>query len=147
MSSHVFHEIYLHINWHTKADRPTLNPDIELLVHRFIKDRCRKAKGVYFHGIGGTATHIHLAINIEPHVSISQLIQDLKGGSSHDLNSQLGRKELYWQRGYGVVSFGKNNLDWVLGYIAGQKEHHKTGLAQDRLERATAVEEESGEDV
>jgi putative transposase len=24
MSSHVFHEVFLHINWHTKGDHPTL---------------------------------------------------------------------------------------------------------------------------
>jgi len=107
MAGHVFHEIYLHLNWHVKDDRPTLNPDVEPLVHRMIKDRCRKIKGVYFHGIGGTETHVHLAVNIEPHVTISELVQDLKGGSSHDLNAQLRRKELYWQRGYGMVSFGK----------------------------------------
>ncbi|HUT90836.1 MAG TPA: transposase [Thermoguttaceae bacterium] len=102
MSSHVFHEIYLHVNWHVKDDRPTLNPDIERLVWGLIKDRCRRIKGVYFHGIGGTETHVHLAFNIEPDVTISELVKDLKGGSSHDLNAQLGRKELYWQRGYGA---------------------------------------------
>ncbi len=142
MAGHVFHEIYLHLNWHVKDDRPTLNPDVEPLVHRMIKDRCRKIKGVYFHGIGGTETHVHLAVNIEPHVTISELVQDLKGGSSHDLNAQLRRKELYWQRGYGMVSFGKNNLDWVLRYIASQKEHHAKGRVQDRLERITAYEDE-----
>jgi len=89
------------------------------------------------------SSHVFHEIYIEPHVTISQLIRDLKGGSSHDLNSQLASKELYWQRGYGVVSFGKNNLDWVLQYIAGQKEHHKTGVAQERLERVSADEEES----
>ena len=77
----------------------------------------------------------------------SELLKDLKGGSSHDLNSDLGRKELYWQRGYGVVSFGKNNLDWVLQYIAGQKEHHKAGRPQDRLERVTTDEGEPEEHV
>ena len=147
MSSHVFHEIYLHVNWHVKDDRPTLTADVEPLVHRLIKDRCRRIKGVYFHGIGGTETHIHLAVNIEPHVTISELLKDLKGGSSHDLNSDLGRKELYWQRGYGVVSFGKNNLAWVLEYIAHQKEHHAKGRAQDRLERITAYEDEGNCDV
>ena len=147
MSSHVFHEIYLHVNWHVKDDRPTLTADVEPLVHRLIKDRCRRIKGVYFHGIGGTETHIHLAVNIEPHVTISELLKDLKGGSSHDLNSDLGRKELYWQRGYGVVSFGKNNLAWVLEYIAHQKEHHAKGRAQDRLERITAYEDEGNRDV
>ncbi len=24
MSAHVYHEIYLHVNWHTKDDRPML---------------------------------------------------------------------------------------------------------------------------
>lgn len=66
MASHVFHEIYLHLNWHMKDDRPTLTPEIEPLAYRVVQERCRAIKGVYFHGIGGTPTHIHLAINIEP---------------------------------------------------------------------------------
>ena len=147
MASHVFHEIYLHINWHVKDDRPALAPEIEPLVHQLIKDRCRRMKGVYFHGIGGTEAHVHLAVNIEPFVTISELIKDLKGGSSHDLNTQLGRKEPYWQRGYGVVSFGKKNLAWVLRYIADQKEHHAKRRVQDRLERITAYEDDCRADV
>ena len=142
MSSHVFHEIYLHFNWHVKDNRPTLTPEIEKLVHKKIMDRCRGTKGVYFHGIGGTANHIHLAVNIEPFVNISDLVKDLKGGSSHDTNEQLGEKVLYWQRGYGVVSFGKNNLPWVLEYIANQKEHHAAGRVQDRLEQIGSDEGE-----
>jgi hypothetical protein len=35
-------------------------------VHDFLRDRRRRTKGVYFHAIGGTETHIHLAVNIEP---------------------------------------------------------------------------------
>ena len=70
MSSHVFHEIYLHLNWHVKDDRPTLKGNIETIAWDIIKERCQKTKGVYFHGIGDTQTHIHLAINIEPHVTI-----------------------------------------------------------------------------
>jgi len=147
MSSHVFHEIFLHVNWHVKDDRPSLTPDIEPLAHRVIKDRCRRTKGVFLHGLGGTTTHVHLAINIEPHVTISELVKDLKGGSSHDVNTQLARKELYWQRGYGVVSFGRNNLDWVLRYIAEQKEHHARGRGEDRLERITAYEDGPDTDV
>ena len=49
-------------------------------------------------------------MNIEPPVTISEMVKELKGGSSHDANSQLQQKLLYWQRGYGVVSFGKSNL-------------------------------------
>ena len=138
MSAHVFHEIYLHINWHVKDDRPTLKPEIEPLVHDIITTRCRKMKGVYLHQINGTPTHVHLAVNIEPHVTISEMVKELKGGSSHDTNTHLNKKLLYWQRGYGVVSFGKNNLHWVSKYIANQKEHHARKDVHERLERITA---------
>jgi putative transposase len=141
MSNHVFHEIYLHFNWHTKNNQPLLTPRLEPLVHKFLRQRCHNTKGVYFHGIGGTADHIHLAINIEPFVCISDLVADLKGACSFEINKQERFKALEWQRGYGVVSFGKKNLPWVLEYIANQKEHHARGTIQDRLER-TEFEEE-----
>ena len=75
-------------------------------------------------------------------MTISELVKDLKGGSSHDTNTALGEKLLYWQRGYGVVSFARNNLEWVLNYIARQKEHHARGRVEDRLERITAYEDD-----
>jgi REP element-mobilizing transposase RayT len=143
MSSHVFHEIYLHFNWHTKSDHPLITPTIEPLIHQHISDRCRRTKGVYFHGIGGTATHLHLAVNIDPSICISDLVGEIKGASSHDLNKHKRYKALEWQRGFGVVSFGKRQLPWVLEYIARQKEHHAKGTIHRRLE-ATEWEEEAG---
>jgi REP element-mobilizing transposase RayT len=135
MFAHVFHEVFLHINWHVKDDRPTLKGRIERIVHETIRERCARTKGVYLHAINGTETHVHLAVSIEPFVTISQLVKDLKGGSSHDANSRLGQRLLYWRRGYGVVSFGKNHLDWVVEYIARQKEHHSSGRVFERLEQ------------
>ncbi len=134
MSTHIYHEIYLHINWHTKGDRPLLIPRIEPLVHKLLEERCRKTKGVYFHGLNGTATHVHLAVNIEPSVCISDMIGELKGACSFEINKQERFKALEWQRGFGVVSFGKRQLPWVLAYIARQKEHHSNGTVQERLE-------------
>jgi hypothetical protein len=43
-----------------------------------------------------------------------------------------------------VVSFGKNNLEWVLKYIANQREHHAKGKVFDRLERIGVYEEAEG---
>jgi putative transposase len=134
MASHVFHEIYLHLNWHTKDDYPLITPKVEPVVYKLIEDRCRNAKGVYFHAIGGTPTHIHLAVNIEPSICISELIRQRKGGSAHDFNQQHRMKALEWQRGFGLVSFGKRQLGWVNQYIAGQKVHHRTGRIHERLE-------------
>ncbi|HZL87014.1 MAG TPA: IS200/IS605 family transposase [Pirellulaceae bacterium] len=137
MAGHIFHEIYLHLNWHTKNSKGLLTPELEAKVHGFIEDRCRKIRGVYFHEIGGTETHIHLAINIEPHVCISDLIGDLKGSCSYEMNQTARFKRLEWQRGFGVVSFGKKQLPWVRAYIKNQKDHHASGRIQDRLERVS----------
>lgn len=136
MSSHVFHEIYLHFNWHTKNDLPLLTPRIEAVVYEFLQERCKTTRGVYLHGVNGTETHLHLAMNIEPFVTISDLVRELKGASAFELNQRERSKRLEWQRGYGVVSFGRRQLPWVLEYIAKQKEHHARGTAKRRLELA-----------
>jgi putative transposase len=101
------------------------------------------APEVFVHQIGGTETHVHLAVTIPPTLTISEWIGQLKGGTSHDVNQQIGKgqKVLQWQAGYGVVSFGTGDLPWVKGYIANQREHHARGSVHDRLERVTQYDE------
>jgi putative transposase len=140
MSSHVYQEIYLHFNWHTKGDSPLLTGDLEVMAYAELKDKCRRIKGAYLHGLGGTDTHVHLALSIEPFVTISDLVQELKGASSFAVSKRLGPKALEWQRGYGVVSFGRRNLPWVLDYIHRQREHHGSGRLEARLEACDADE-------
>ncbi|MEE9294200.1 MAG: IS200/IS605 family transposase [Phycisphaerae bacterium] len=134
MSSHVYHEIFLHLNWHTKLDQPLLSGQVGDLTYAAIHDKCQRIKGARLHGIGGIETHVHLAVSIDPFVTISDLVQELKGASAHQVNKRLRHKALEWQRGYGVVSFGKQNLDWVLKYIQNQRDHHAQGRTQPRLE-------------
>jgi hypothetical protein len=61
----------------------------------------------------------------------------LTGGCSFEVNQQKSFKALEWQRGFGVVSFGKKQLPWVKEYIANQKEHYAAGKTHLRLERVT----------
>ena len=136
MSMHVFHDIFLHVVWHTRDDEPILTGETEAAVHRFLRQRCAQTKGVFLHAVGGTENHVHLALSIEPFVNVSDLVGDLKGASSWYLNKTKGFKALYWQRGYGVVSFGRKNLPFVLRYVANQKEHHSKATIHERLEVA-----------
>lgn len=134
MSVRVYSEIYLHLTWHTDDDAAVLHGEVEAYVHSYLRNRCRQTKGVFFHGIGGTDTHIHLAIQVEPLVLISDFAGELKGGAAHEANGHFRRKLLGWQRGYGVVSFGKRNLPWILDYLAKQREHHASNTTFRRLE-------------
>jgi putative transposase len=139
MSRNYYSEINLHHTWHTKQSMPLLTPTIEPVAHRLLKERIINTPGVFLHEIGGTETHVHLAVTIPPTLTISDWVGELKGGSSHDVNKQMGRrsKVLQWQPGYGVVSFGTKDTGWVIQYIRNQRDHHRSGTASERLERIT----------
>ena len=100
---------------------PLLIPDVEEFTHRWLKQELVNRDGVYVHEIGGTENHVHLCIEIVPTVLISELIGQLK----------------QWKAGFGVVSFGAGDRDWVMRYIRSQRTHHARGNIQDRLERIT----------
>jgi REP element-mobilizing transposase RayT len=140
--SPVFHEIFLHINWHCQGDLPLIKPGIEPTLYHFLKEYCGKTEGVYFCGVGGTRDHVHVGIQIAPTVLISDFVGKIKGASSFDINQKYGGKSLKWQRGYGVVSFAKRNLDAVLKYVANQKQHHRAGTVRATLEEVGHDEEE-----
>ncbi|MBL8202851.1 MAG: IS200/IS605 family transposase [Blastocatellia bacterium] len=141
MPRNVYAEINLHITWHTKQSFPSLTEQIENRLHHYLQHRALETAGVVFHAIGGTENHVHIAVSVPPTLLISDWVGKLKGASSHYINHEIAnRKVLEWQTGYGVVSFGAKDLEWVVSYIRNQKEHHRNGSIYDRLERI-AVDE------
>lgn len=130
MSNRSYAEINFHITWHTKDNLPFMKPTLEPDLWGFIKNRIVTMPNVYFHAIGGIADHIHLAASFYPPFEVDRWIGDIKGASSHEFG-----KSLQWQSGYGVVSFGTKDLDWVVAYVRNQKEHHRAGSVHERLER------------
>ncbi len=141
MSRNYYSEINLHLTWHTKDSAPLLVPQVEAVVHHYLRGRCINMPGVYIHEIGGIETHVHLCVSIVPTILISDLIGQLKGASSHDVNQKLRGKALEWQTGYGVLSFGTRDLEWVKQYVRDQRQRHAQGKTVARLERIVSVEE------
>jgi len=138
MARHVYSEINLHLTWHVKESLPIIRAEIEPRLYKYIRSYALRAKGVIFHEIGGTETHIHVVVSIPPTLVIADWIGKLKGASSHYVNHELvNRKLLDWQTGYGVVSFGTKDLEWVVNYVRNQREHHAKGTVTERLERIT----------
>jgi putative transposase len=137
MSGNYYSEINLHITWHTKDSLPLITARIEPVLYGYLRQRIVNTPGMFVHQIGGMETHIHLALTVQPTIQISDLIGQLKGSSSHEVNQTLSQRDriLQWQSGYGVVSFGTGDLEWVIDYIRRQKEHHAHGRIHARLER------------
>ena len=140
MSRNYYSEINLHVTWHTKNSSPLLVPDVEAVVHHYLRGRCINTPGVFIHEIGGIEDHVHLCLTIPPTLLISEFIGQLKGSSSHEANQKLGHKALEWQAGYGVVSFGSKDLPWVKSYVREQRQRHGRGTVEERLERIDAME-------
>ncbi len=144
MPDSVYSEINFHITWHTKSNMPLITPAIETKLYNFIKHKIIETPEVYFHAIGGIEDHIHIVVSPPPSLKMSEWIGKLKGASSYDINHSSNHKLLQWQRGYGIVSFGTKDLQWVINYVLNQKEHHKKGTTHERLERITNDDDEKG---
>jgi putative transposase len=119
-----------------------LVPDVETATHRWLKQKLVDTPGVFVHEIGGTETHVHLCITVGPTIPISEFIGRLKEASSHEINQRSARRDrvLQWQAGYGVVSFGTRDMEWVKAYVRNQREHHAQGQVYDRLERIVTMD-------
>lgn len=71
------------------------------------------------------ADHTHALIDLPTNLSIEQVIQLLKGSSSHWINqNRLVKGSFAWGRGYGAFSVSHSDVDRVCKYIANQGEHH-----------------------
>jgi len=70
--------------------------------------------------------HVHILIGIKPTITISDLVRDIKAGSSKFINDNKWLKGKFcWQEGFCAFSYSKSNLDNVINYINNQEEHHK----------------------
>ncbi|SEA59899.1 REP element-mobilizing transposase RayT [Flavobacterium gillisiae] len=76
--------------------------------------------------INGMPDHIHILVGLRPSQSISDLMKDVKQGSSLWINeNKLAKCHFEWQEGFGAFSYSKSQLLNVIGYIKNQEQHHK----------------------
>jgi REP element-mobilizing transposase RayT len=76
--------------------------------------------------INGMPDHIHILFGMRPSQSLSDLMRDIKGDSSHWINNNhLAPGTFSWQDGYGAFSYSKSQIQAVATYIENQQSHHQ----------------------
>jgi len=76
--------------------------------------------------------HIHILLGLNPTVSISDLVRDIKRSSSLFINKKNWfRKSFRWQEGYGAFSISPSDQKGVWAYIDQQEEHHRNVSFKD----------------
>ncbi len=69
--------------------------------------------------------HTHLLIGQKPDIALSDLISDVKTGSTNFINRKRWVSGRFaWQEGFGAFSYSHSQLTSVIRYIQNQERHH-----------------------
>jgi len=135
MSTHSYSRCWLHLIWETLRREPMLDKRVAAKASTNLTEYSR-AKGIYMKINFFNADHTHALIDLPTNITIEQVVQLLKGGSSHWINEQkILRGKFAWGRGYGAFSVSQSDAERVAKYIAGQEEHHRQKTFADEYER------------
>ena len=123
--SQTFYKIWIHLLWSTKNREPSLHEGIRQRVYLHMREKAR-VEGFHLDTVNGTADHSHCLISLQPKFSISEVVNKLKGESSHWINSEkLTKTHFAWQGGYAAFSVSESQVEKVRKYILDQEVHHR----------------------
>lgn len=132
-SSHSTYSIKVHLVWITKYRKVALTGKIGERTRELIRFVCQKNEVEILAG-HVSKDHIHLLVSMPPHLSVSKLVQYIKGYTSRkllmenkELNKQFWGRHL-WARGYFAASSGNVTNEVIIEYIKNQdlQEKQKT---------------------
>jgi REP element-mobilizing transposase RayT len=115
----------VHLVWATKSREPIIKKEFknEILTH--IKENSIK-QNIFIDTMNCVTDHIHLLISLGNNQTISNVVQLIKGESSHWINSERKFTDHFeWQKDYFAVSVSESLTGTVRKYINNQEEHHR----------------------
>ncbi|PYI96999.1 MAG: IS200/IS605 family transposase [Verrucomicrobia bacterium] len=135
MSMHSYSRCWVHLIWGTLDREKSLNKAAAKRLFRYLHEYA-ESKGVYMKINYVNADHVHALVDLPTALSIEELMQLLKGSSSHWINSHdIVTGKFGWGRGYGAFSVSESNVSRVTRYIADQEEHHRVRTVRRGTER------------
>lgn len=126
-SAHATYDLKYHLVWITKFRKPVLRGAVGLRLKELVQQTCA---GLDVEILKGhiSPDHVHLLVSVPPQVSVSELMQRIKGRSSRrmldefePLKKQFWGRHL-WARGYFAVSSGNVTDEVIARYIELQGE-------------------------
>lgn len=133
--ANTYSQIYIHIVFAVKGRQNLIRVEIREELHKYITgivtNRDQKLLSIFC-----MPDHSHLLIGLKPSISISDLVRDIKAGSSKFINDKkLIKGKFSWQEGFGVFSYSRSQIDTVIKYIQNQEKHHnKKSFKEEYIE-------------
>jgi putative transposase len=126
-----FTQMYVHLIFAVKNREAALNREIRNRVFEYISGiiTSMNHKSII---VNGVSDHIHILIGLNPSVSVSNTVHDIKRGSSLFINNEkLCQRKFTWQEGFGSFTYSRSQLDNVYNYIKRQEKHHEKQAFKD----------------
>ena len=126
------YDLKYHVVWITKYRKPILRGEIAERVRDLIRMVC-KSKDVEILKGHVSSDHVHIFVSVPPHISVSQLVQDVKGKTSWKMLAEYkGLSRTFWgrhmwARGYFVASSGNVTDEVIMNYIEQQSKEPPDG--------------------
>ncbi|MES1242002.1 MAG: IS200/IS605 family transposase [Acidobacteriota bacterium] len=129
--SKTYTKLIYHVVFSTKERVPLITGEIRERLYPYLGGVIRGENGILLE-IGGVEDHVHLLVRFGAAIAVSDMVQRIKGNSSHWLNQ---RPECWfaWQNGYGAFTVSESQVATVRRYIQRQEEHHKGSSFTDEL--------------
>ncbi len=124
-TSHAVYDIKYHLVWLTKYRKPVLHGEIGIRLRELVRQTCATLD-VYIEKGHIARDHVHVLVSVPPNLSVSDLMQRLKGRSSRIMLEEFGelRRQYWgqhlWARGYFAASTGNVTDEIIKQYIESQ---------------------------
>ncbi|SHL32668.1 IS200/IS605 family transposase [Flavobacterium saccharophilum] len=132
--SQSFTKLWIHAIWATKNRQELIDFSIEKKLYDFIWQELTEL-GCPVRIINGMPDHVHVLFLQNPQKTITDIVKQIKGSSSHFINrEELILEKFAWQTGYAAFSVSESQLNAAYNYIKNQKEHHLKKNGQDEFD-------------
>jgi REP element-mobilizing transposase RayT len=133
--ANTYTQIYLHIVFAVEGRQCLIAPEHNDELQKYITGIVTAQRHKLI-AINNMPDHLHLLVGLRPDAALSDLVRDVKAGSSKFINEKrwvMGR--FSWQEGFGAFSHARSQLGAVIRYIQNQQKHHaKKSFRDEYLE-------------
>jgi putative transposase len=122
--ANTYTQLYIHLVFAVKFRARLIDSSWKNELYKYLCGIATNNKHKVY-AINGMPDHIHILISAKPHISLSELVKDLKSSSSKWINEKnLAKGKFLWQEGFGAFSYSQSSLSNVIAYIENQEAHH-----------------------